>query len=236
MAAAKRAVRSRPSLASRIVLWLGVAMLTAGTVLLGYVGWEYYGTTWVAQKEYATSTDDLRSSWEQPQSATPSAAPGDASAAPTTAVGVIPGDAFALLRIPAFGASFEVPIRAGTDPATLARGVGWDADSVPPGQKGNFVIAGHRVTHGEPFRRMLELKVGDQIIVETRTTVFTYLLVEPPSARTVQESETWVLMANPLTRSTTASEPIITLVTCTDLFHSPNRSVGFGRLLSATPK
>lgn len=230
--AAKHAVRSRPSVLSRLSLWIGIAMVTAGAVLLGYVGWEYFGTTWVAQKQYVTSAGDLRSAWNEAPSSDQTASPAE----PTTAVGVIPGDAFALLRIPAFGASFEVPIRAGTDAATLARGVGWDADSVPPGQKGNFVIAGHRVTHGEPFRRLLELKVGDQIIVETRDTVYTYELVEPPSARTVQESETWVLMANPLIRSSTASEEIITLVTCTDLFHSPNRSVGFGRLVSATPK
>lgn len=41
-------------------------------------------------------------------------------------------------------------------------------------------IAGHRVTHGSPFRKLLELEKGDQVVVETRDAVYTYELDASP--------------------------------------------------------
>ena len=63
-----------------------------------------------------------------------------------------------------------------------------------PGGYGNAVIAGHRVTHSHPFRRIDELAAGDEIIVRTTKGVFTYayeksLVVEP--------SETWIAVQEP---------------------------------------
>ena len=48
------------------------------------------------------------------------------------------------------------------------------------GQPGNFAIAGHRVTHGSPFRKLLELRKGDEVIVETGDAVYTYELDGSP--------------------------------------------------------
>ena len=38
-----------------------------------------------------------------------------------------------------------------------------------PGEYGNTVIAGHRVTHSKPFRNLDDLAQGDEIIVTTST-------------------------------------------------------------------
>ena len=105
----------------------------------------------------------------------------------------MPGDAIALLRIPKFGASYEVPVLEGADLSVLARGVGHYPSSAMPGQIGNFAIAGHRVTHGQPFSRLLELNKGDQIIVETRSAIYTYVLDTAPRDLTVEDTAGWVI-------------------------------------------
>ena len=43
-----------------------------------------------------------------------------------------------------------------------------------PGQLGNAVFAGHRVTHSHPFRRINELVPGDEIIFKMDNGTFTY--------------------------------------------------------------
>ena len=106
---------------------------------------------------------------------------------------MIPGAAIGLLRIPAFGDKYEIPILNGTDLAILSKGVGHYSSTAQPGQIGNFAVAGHRVTHGQPFSRMLELGKGDKIIVETRQAVYTYVLDESPKQLTVKDTDTWVI-------------------------------------------
>ena len=41
-------------------------------------------------------------------------------------------------------------------------------------KQGNFAVAGHRNTHGEPFRYINKLKPGDPIVVETQDAYYTY--------------------------------------------------------------
>jgi sortase A len=142
----------------------------------------------------------------------------------------------ALLRIPALGSGYEVPILNGTTLGILAKGVGHYASTAQPGQIGNFAIAGHRVTHGQPFNRLLDLKQGDKIIVETRQAIYTYVLDESPKQLTVKETDTWVIDPVPGKPDARPTQPLITLTTCQDLFHSPDRSIGFGHLQSTQNK
>ena len=62
-----------------------------------------------------------------------------------------------------------------------------------PGEPGNFAVAGHRVTHGSPFRKLLDLRKGDQVIVETADTIYTYELDASPRDLTVKPTDNWVL-------------------------------------------
>ncbi|MBO9604758.1 MAG: class D sortase [Paenibacillaceae bacterium] len=59
----------------------------------------------------------------------------------------------------------------GTDLPQLARGVGHYAESVLPGGTGYTVLAGHR---DSVFRRLGEMKEGDEIQVETTEGAYTY--------------------------------------------------------------
>ncbi len=46
--------------------------------------------------------------------------------------------------------------------------------SAMAGEAGNMVVAGHRVTHGRPFRNIDQLVAGDQILVTARGRQATY--------------------------------------------------------------
>ena len=215
--------RRRPS----GLMVLGLVLLLGGLGCLGWVGYQYLGTNIVSQHAFDAGREDLRSRWQQAEPAEPSASPEQA---------VLPGKATALLRIPAFGADYEIPVLEGTDLDTLTDGVGHYAGTARPGQVGNFALAGHRVTHGQPFARLLELKRGDEVVVETRKAVYTYVLDESPSSLTVDDAATWVLDPVPGEPNTQPTRALITLTTCQDLFSSPDRSVGFGHLRSTRNK
>ena len=141
---------------------IGVVLLVAGLACLGWVGYQYFGTNVVAEKAFQSERDRAADKWTEEEKSDPK------KNKKTERETVIPGAAIGLLRIPAFGDKYEIPILNGTDLAILSKGVGHYSSTAQPGQIGNFAVAGHRVTHGQPFARMLELNKGDKIIVETR--------------------------------------------------------------------
>ena len=214
---------------------MGLVLLVAGLGCVGWVGYQYFGTNVLAERAFDSGREDLRQRWEQ----TPPA-PADPSSDPSSAAEPgpepLPGDATALLRIPAFGADYEIPVLEGTDLDVLAGGVGHYPGTAQPGQVGNFALAGHRVTHGQPFSRLLELRPGDEVVVETRTAVHTYVIDEPPRDLTVDDTATGVLDPVPGEPDREPTRALITLTTCQDLFRSPDRSVGFGHLQSTRNK
>jgi sortase A len=131
---------------------LGIGLLVAGLACLGWVGYQYLGTNLISERAFESESQQLRARWTEQTRSDPEGKK-QASA--------IPGEAIALLRIPAFGPDYEVPILSGTDLSVLSKGVGHYSSTAAPGQIGNFAIAGHRVTHGQPFARLLDLKRGD---------------------------------------------------------------------------
>ena len=136
----------------------------------------------------------------------------------------------------------------GVRDSDLAQGIG-HFPGTGPGQIGNFALAAHRVTHGEPFRDMPDLRPGDEVIVETADATYTYVLDTDPNDLIVPFTENWVIDPVPVAargrgrrracrRSTRPSptEALITLTTCSELFHTDNRMVAFGHLVATTPK
>jgi sortase A len=206
---------------------LGVMLLLGGLSCLGWVGYQYVGTNLIAQHAFRTEASRLRAQWMEGRKADP-----QGLKEPSTR----PGDAIGLLRIPALGDAYEVPILNGTELGVLAKGVGHYSSTAQPGQTGNFALAGYRVTHGQPFARLLGLDSGDQIIVETRYATYTYLLDEPPRQLTVKDTDTWVIDPVPGKPQLKPTQALITLTTCPDLFHSTKRSIGFGHLIQTERK
>lgn len=180
----------------------------------------------VAAQEVASA----RAAWEASEPA-----PGAGFEVPTAPARPLPGGVLALLRIPDFGADFEVPIVVGVEPADLRKGVGWHADTAEPGAIGNFAIAGHRGARG-PFVPLPDLQPGAQVIVETRDAIYTYILDNRPADLRVLNTETWVIDPVPGSPGVKPTQARITLYTCSELFHSPWRTVAFGHLVSTVPK
>jgi sortase A len=218
--------RARGGRRTSVVSVVGIALLVAGLVCLGWVGYQYVGTDVVAQRSFERGTQELHSQWASAPTAASSTSTKDTR--PTARQ--VPGSALALLRVPRFGDDFEVPVVAGTDLKDLSHGVGHYDGTAAPGQVGNFALAGHRITHGQPFAKLLSLRKGDRVVVETREAVFTYVMDSSPADLTVKDTAGWVLDPVPDQPGATPTRPLITLTTCQDLFHSPDRSVGFGHL------
>ncbi|MET9347810.1 class E sortase [Streptomyces termitum] len=86
----------------------------------------------------------------------------------------VSGDAFAVLRIPRLG--LTVPVAQGISKRNvLDKGyVGHYPGTAAPGRPGNVALAGHRNTHGEPFRYVNRLRKGDEITLRTREGTYAY--------------------------------------------------------------
>jgi sortase A len=205
-----------------------LALVLVGLSLLGYVGWQYWGTNIVSRHQQSEVTQDLLSSWGGDPAVEDLLGPqGSADL----------GDALALVRIPAFGDDFVVPVIEGVRPEDLAQGLGHYPGTAMPGRIGNFAVAGHRVTHGEPFRELPELRPGDKVLVETADAVYTYRLSSNPNKLVVQPNDTWVLDPIPgKPDGTPPDQARITLTTCAELFHTSDRMIAFGRLVDTERK
>jgi sortase A len=136
-----------------------------------------------------------------------------------------------------------VPARPGASDDVLARGFGVLDGSAAPGEEGNVVLSGHRITHGEPLRDLPDLDVGDEVVVETERMVHTYVLDTDGAALTVDLEADWVTTADPVDPRTGdavsmphGSSRLLTLVTCAELFHTDERLVVFGHLVSERPR
>lgn len=212
----QRPSKPRRSGSPRVMTIFGAVLVVGGLCLLGWFAWQYFGTNVVAKQKHAQITDATVAQWEDG----------------------LDGGAVALLRVDRFGKDFEVPIVKGFDDEALASGVGMYEKASPPGEVGNFAIAGHRVTHGEPFRDFLELREGDLVEVETRTKVFVYRLENAGDSITVDFTVSWPLwkVPSPDSRGEPSKEAKLTMLTCAELFHTRNRNIVVGDLVETIDK
>ncbi|MFD0074559.1 class E sortase [Streptomyces sp. NPDC127166] len=165
---------------------------------------------------------EARGSSPVPSRSTPSPAPS-------------PSSAFAVLRIPRLG--LTVPVAEGVSKrSVLDKGyVGHYPGTGGAGAVGNFALAGHRNTHGEPFRYINRLARGDEISVRTRARTYVYrvdLVLASTSPRDVG-----VIRDVPrslVKPSYGYAEPgaYLTLTTCTPEFSSAYRLVVWAKLVS----
>ncbi|MCQ6276860.1 class D sortase [Bacillus sp. V3B] len=82
------------------------------------------------------------------------------------------GEVVGLLEIPKINS--ELAIIEGTDPDELDKGVGHYNGSYFPGENGQIVLSGHRDT---VFKRLGELELGDEFVMNLQTGEFTYKII-----------------------------------------------------------
>ena len=108
------------------------------------------------------------------------------------------GENIGSLKIPALNQ--VIPIYHGTDDDELKKGIGHFSRSVLPGEKDNSVLSGHRDTF---FRKLGQLQLKDQLIVETSAGIFTYEI-----------REIKIVDLNDRTIITPTNHAVLTVTTC----------------------
>lgn len=94
----------------------------------------------------------------------------------------------------------------------LARGLAHHRGTARLGQRGDFAVAGHRRTYGDPFKDFPRLRPGDAVVLTDGTTWFTYRIDKGP-CKTVP---TDVAVVDPVPRASGCPRPgrYLTLTTC----------------------
>lgn len=198
-----------------------VACLALGAAFLLYTGYRI----WDPGANYAQRlmTTKLRQGWsEQPPGQLP----------PIT---LRTGQPFATIRIPAFGANWEFAIVEGTTLQQLATGPGHVTGTALPGAPGNFAVAAHDITAGNPFLHLGRLRPGDAVIIQDADGTYQYAVT---SEKVVHYTDTAVIYPVPEHPDVKPTAQYITLITCTPvtLDFTPWRIVVTGKLVKTTLK
>lgn len=158
----------------RTINLVGRFLVTAGTLLLLFVGYQLWGTGIYESREQS----GLQTDWDASIVAAREARAPVSGTTTTTAPAPPPpeGQPVGVIRIPKIG--LERVVVQGVTVPDLRKGPGHYPDSPLPGQIGNAAIAGHRTTYGEPFNQLDTLVPGDRISVQTLNGTFNYTVTE----------------------------------------------------------
>ena len=222
--AAKAAKESPSVVISRVV---GELFITTGVLMLLFVTYQLWWTNVRAHAQANSASNKLEQQWNTDQD-DPNRAPGTFS----------PGQGFAIMYIPKL--DVKAPIAQGVSKSqVLDKGMVGHYDgalntAMPWDKTGNFAVAAHRNTHGEPFRYINHLVPGDKVVVETSSTYYTYEITS--SLPTTPPSNTSVLQPIPVGSGFTQPGRYLTLTTCTPEFTSTNRLIVWGKLVEQRPR
>jgi sortase A len=198
---------------------LGEALVTIGAVLVLFVVWQLFWTDVVSDADADQAVTALEHNFADPAWVQPGH--------------VRLGDAYAIVRIPRFGAGFARPLYEGTTRDVLMRGIGHYVDTAMPGEVGNFAMAGHRTTYGKPFNRIDELADGDVVLVETHDS---YLVYRVTGHQIVPPSQGSVLLPVPDRPDAPATEATLTMTSCHPEFSARERYVVHAGLEATYPR
>jgi len=138
-----------------------------------------------------------------------------------------PGEGLGLLYIPKLSDRvWGLPIVSGTADESLSLGVGHYSATEYAGEEGNFALAGHRATNGEPFANFERLAQGDMVYIRTEQGWFGYELFQDQK---IPETAIWVLNDAP-NGIASGSKKLLTLTTCDPRWNSTQRWAWWGEL------
>jgi sortase A len=116
------------------------------------------------------------------------------------------------------------PVFEGVTLTVIDKGPGHWPGSAVPGQLGNSVFAGHRVTHSHPFRRINEMAAGDEIIFKMPNGTHTYRMT---GSKIVTPKDVHIVNPTP--------DATVTLFACHPPGSARQRYVVNGVHVSSTP-
>lgn len=228
----------RPDVVLRLVVrTFSEVCLTAGTLIVLFVAYVLLWTGVKADRAMEGERDRLRDRWAAAapaaaQAPPPAAAPAQQAAQPPPRPRTA-GQAFAEMYVPRFGPDWSKPVLEGTDPGVLKKGLGHYAGTAGPGEQGNFAVAGHRRTYGDPFKDVPALRPGDEVIVRDATHRYTYTVRAAP----LRTLPTEVAVVDPVPARSPFTTPgtYLTLTTCDPEWGHSHRLVVWAELTGTGP-
>src|SRR6266487_542129 len=201
----------------------GEGCVTAGAVVVLFLAYLLWGTAEQASQHQHAFASQLQREWGAHRGTRPAAA----------RLHLVTGKPFGFIRIPRFGAAWRFAIVQGTSLPQLALGPGHVPGTALPGQIGNFAVAAHRVTAGNPFYRLNDLRPGDKVIIDTKVNRYEYRVT---GTQAVLPTDVSVLDPVPGHPRARPSQRLITLITCDPPWTGTNRIIVSGVLTSASPR
>lgn len=242
--ARRRRARSRRGIS--IVGVLGELLITAGVVVLLFIGWQLWFTELTVGHEQRVEAAEQNREWNEQAAASPSVAPTEPSDEPSEPaepgwveppVEQPPGESqrLGMLIVPRWGSDYYRTIAEGISMSeVLNRGkLGRYSSTAMPGAVGNFAIAAHRMGHGGSLHYIDELRLGDHIYVETASGWYQY---EFRNLEYVRPTGVGVLDPVPQSPQTPATERYITLTSCNPEHTSHERIIAYGVLTQFYPR
>lgn len=212
---------------SRLFALTGELAILVGTLVCLQAIYQIHFTNFESDRKALEVSERLASEFSQ-----------DPESSHTTSSALVQEDndhgGFALLYIPALKDDvWALPILGDVKEGSLAQGAGHYPQTAMPGEVGNFAVAAHRATNGEPFAYFERLVTGDLVIVQTSQGFYTYELFADEK---IPETAIWVISEQP---EGVVSRPtaLITLTTCDPRWNSTQRWARWGKLIdySTTP-
>jgi sortase A len=158
---------------------LSTALITAGLVVLAdavaTLVWQEPVSAAYGTLQQGRASDELNELEDEFSTDVPGGLPADKQArllAKRFEREISNGDAIGRLKIPRI--DLDKVVMNGTDTATLQVGPGRYPETKLPGLGSTTGIAGHRTTYLAPFRRINEIRDGDEITFELPYGTFTY--------------------------------------------------------------
>lgn len=205
--------------------------VTVGTVIVLFVVYVLFWTGLRADSAMDGEIGRLENQW----AAAPVTTPGTSSApAPAERPRRYEaGTSFAVMYIPRFGADWAKPVLEGTGTDVLKRGLGHYDRTARLGEVGNFSVAGHRRTYGDPFKDVPRLRPRDAVVLTDGTTWFTYRVDNRPY--TTLPGDTGVI--DPVPRKSGFNGPgrYLTLTTCEPEWGHSHRLIVWAHLDATQP-
>ena len=203
---------------------IGELLVTCGVVVALFMAYMFWGTGLRESDAQHRFAGELGRQW--------GAAPGLALAGDAGPLAL--GQPFAFIRIPAFGRTWRFAVVQGTGTAQLALGPGHVPGTQRPGQVGNFAVAGHRVTAGNPFWSLPTLKPGNKVFIDTIAGTYEYQVNARPVW--VWPGDTAVLAPAPGFPGQQPRRAWITLITCDPAWSGTSRVIVTGVLIKRIPR
>lgn len=218
-----------------VVRTISELCITVGALIVLFVVYVLFWTGVKADSAMDHQIDVLQKQWSKGALAQKTQAP---SGAPATASPKVPapykyGKPFAVMYIPRLGFTWNKPVLEGTATSVLKKGLGHYRGTAQLGQTGNFSVAGHRRTYGDPFKDFPELRRGDAVVLTDGTTWFTYRIDKGPYKTLPSDIE----VINPVPRKSGYTRPgrYLTLTTCDPEWGHSHRLIVWAHLDSTQP-